>query len=449
MSDSVNKNTEVEVVADKAISSKPKDKKQSSSKSSLADRLSANKRNLRIAAFLAVLGPGVLAGLSDDDAPGITTYSVLGSHYGYQLLWTLLISTFALIMFQDLGARIGVVTRQGMIGLVRQKYGARAGILSAIVLLLANVGTMTAEFAGIAAGAQLFHISRYISVPFAALSVSFLVLRGSFARVEKVFFLLCSVFIAYVVAVFFVHPNWGAALKGTFVPTMPITHDAILIAVATLGTTLAPWGLAFIQSYAVDKRLTKDDLKLLRVDVWTGSILTGVIGFFVIVTCAATLYPHHVVVSDASVAAKALEPLAGSVAKGLYAVGLIGAAFLAASILPLSTAYSITDLTGRPSAIDDKFDEAPLFYLTFGAITLISAALIMIPGGNLTKILVQSQNLNAILLIPLLLYIFGISRDKRLMGEFASTVKMRWIYGTLITLIIGANIAMLYYTFFK
>lgn len=440
---------EVQTGGNKSESENKKVNEAPKKKFSIGKGLTSNRRNLRIAAFLAVLGPGVLAGLSDDDAPGITTYSVLGSHYGYQLLWTLLLSTFALIMFQDLGARIGVVTRQGMIGLVRQKYGARAGVLSAGVLLLANVGTMTAEFAGIAAGGQLFHVSRYISVPTAALAVSFLVLRGSFARVEKVFFLLCSVFVAYIVAVFFVHPHWGAAFKGTFVPTMPITHDAILIAVATLGTTLAPWGLAFIQSYAVDKRLTKDDLKLLRVDVWTGSILTGVIGFFVIVTCAATLYPHHIVVQDASVAAKALEPLAGGIAKALYAVGLIGAAFLAASILPLSTAYSITDLTGRPSAIDDKFEEAPLFYLTFGAITLISAALIMIPGGNLTKILVQSQNLNAILLIPLLLYIFGIAKDKRLMGEFVSSTRMKWIYGTLITIIIGANLAMLYYTFFN
>ena len=412
-------------------------------------RFSTNRKQLRIAAFLGVLGPGVLAGLSDDDAPGITTYSQLGSQFGYQLLWTLLISTFALIMFQDLGSRIGVVTRQGMIGLVRQKYGARAGLLCAAALLIANLGTLTAEFAGIAAGGELFHISRYLTVPLCAFAVSILVLRGSFARVEKVFFLLCAVFLSYIIAAFFVHPNWGAAFKGTVVPTMPLTHDAIYLAVATLGTTLAPWGLAFIQSYAVDKRLTKDDLSLLRVDVWTGSILTGVIGFFVIVTCAATLFPHHLIANDAAVAAKALEPLAGSLAKILYAVGLIGAAFLAASILPLSTAYSISDLTGRPSGIDDKFKDAPLFYLTFGIITLISASLILIPGINLNTILVRTQNVNAFLLIPLLIYLFGIAVDKKLMGEYRASRRMQIIYGNLITLIIGANIAGFYFAFFK
>jgi Mn2+/Fe2+ NRAMP family transporter len=298
-------------------------------------------KKLRVAALLGVMGPGVIAGLSDDDPAGITTYSSLGAKYGYQLLWTLLISTVALIIFQDLGARIGVVTRQGMIGLVRQKYGARSGMLSASVLILANIGTMTAEFAGIAAAGELFGTSRYISVPIAALLVSFLVLRGSFARIEKVFFVLSAVFLAYVIAGFLAHPNWGSAFKGLVTPTMPLTHDAIYIATATLGTTLAPWGLAFIQSYAVDKRLTRDDLKLLRVDVWTGSLLTGVIGFFVIVTCAATLNNKGITITDASQAAKALEPLAGTLAKDLFAVGLIGAALLAASILPLSTAYSV------------------------------------------------------------------------------------------------------------
>ncbi len=405
-------------------------------------------RKLRFAAFLAVIGPGLLAGLSDDDAPGITVYSTQGSQFGYRLLWTLLFSTFALIVFQDLGAKIGVVTRQGMIGLVRQKYGARAGIFSAVVLLLANLGTMTGEFAGIAAGGQLFGFSKYVTVPIAALAISFLVLRGSFARVEKVFFLLCSVFLAYFIAVFFVHPNWGSALKGTFIPSMPMTSAAISTAVATFGTTLAPWGLAFIQSYAVDKRLTKDDLKLLKADVWTGSFLTGLIGFFVIITCAATLFPKHQVVKDAATAAKALEPFAGVTAKFLYAVGLIGAALLASSILPLSTAYSVSDLTGRPAALDDSLSEAPLFYATFAAITLLASAIILVPGINLTSILIQSQNLNAILLIPLLLYIFGIAIDRNLMGEFVATIRERWLYALLISIIILANLVMLWFTIF-
>ncbi|CAB4751145.1 unannotated protein [freshwater metagenome] len=412
----------------------------------MATRQNISPKKIRIAALLAVMGPGMIAGLSDDDPAGITTYSVLGADYGYQLLWVLVASTFALIVLHDLGARIGVVTRQGMIGLIRQKYGARSGTLSAAALILANVGTMTAEFAGIAAAGQLFGFSKYVTVPVAAFAVSFLVLRNSFAKVEKVFFLISAGFIAYIIAGFMAGPDWGAAAKGVLIPTIPFTQDAIFIATATIGTTLAPWGLAFIQSYAVDKRLTKDDLKLLRVDVWTGSLLTGIIGFFVVVTCAATLHKEGIHINDAADAAKALEPLAGTMAKELFAIGLIGAALLAASILPLSTAYSVSDLTGRPAALDDSPKEAPLFYLTFGLITGISAVLILIPGAPLITILVVTQVLNAILLLPLLIYMYGISKDERLMGEFVATRTMKVIYSIIITVVGAAIACMLWFT---
>ena len=406
-----------------------------------------DSRKLRLGAFLAVMGPGIIAGLSDDDPAGITTYSQLGAQFGYQLLWTLGIATIAVILFQDLGARIGVVTRQGLIGLIRQKYGARSGMLSALALVMANIGTMTAEFAGIAAAGNLFGISKYLTVPVAAFVVSFLVLRGSFARVEKVFFLLASVFIAYVIAGFMAKPDWGAAAKGLFLPSMPLTQEALFIATATLGTTLAPWGLAFIQSYAVDKRLTKEDLKLLRVDVWTGSLLTGIIGFFVVITCAATLNVNgQTSITDASQAAEALKPLAGTLAKELFALGLIGAALLAASILPLSTAYAVTDLTGRPAALDDKAHEAPLFYATFGAITVVAATLVLIPGAPLIKILVLTQILNAVLLLPLLLYMFGIARDSRLMGEYRASNRMVVIYSIIIALIFICVATLLWLT---
>ena len=406
-------------------------------------------RKIRFAALLAVMGPGIIAGLSDDDPAGITTYSQLGAKYGYRLLWVLVLSTFALILFQDLGSRIGVVTRQGLIGLVRQKYGARSGVFSASSLILANIGTMTAEFAGIAAAGQLFGLSKFISVPVAGMLVTFLVLRGSFGRVEKVFFLLSAVFLAYVLAGFLAHPDWGKAFHGMVVPTMPFTKDAIFIATATLGTTLAPWGLAFIQSYAVDKRLTRDDLKLLRVDVWTGSLLTGVIGFFVIITCAATLNKQGVFnITDASQAAIALKPLAGTLAKDLFAIGLVGAALLAASILPLSTAYSVSDLTGRPAALNDGYAEAPLFYGTFAAITVIAAILVLLPGAPLITILLWTQVLNAVLLLPLLIYMFGIARDKRLMGEYRSGRGMQSVYVLIIAMVAVCIACMIWFTFY-
>ena len=403
----------------------------------------------RFAALLGVLGPGLLAGLSDDDPAGITTYSQLGAGFGYQLLWVLTISTVALILFQQLGARIGVVTGQGLAGLIRQRYGARAASLAIIALLLANIGTTAAEFAGIAAGAELFGVSRYIAVPIAALAVSALVLRGNFRNVERVLLVLSAVFICYIAAAFFSKPDWGFAFQGALVPSMPLTKDAMLIATATLGTTLAPWGLSFIQSYVVDKRLTIKDMPYLRLDVWIGALLTGIIGFFVVVTCASTLHASGVTnITDAAQAAKALEPLAGSFATGLFAIGLIGAALLAASILPLSTAYAVTDLTGQPAALDDSIKEAPLFYGTFGFVTLLAMSLVLIPGAPMVPILVLTQVLNAILLLPLLGFMYGIARDRKLMGSHIASRSMAATYIVAIVLIAACIAALAYFSFF-
>lgn len=383
-------------------------------------RLLSGRSRTRFAALLAVLGPGLLAGLSDDDPAGITTYSVLGADHGYQLLWVLMLSTVALVIFHGLAARMGVVTGQGLIGLVRQRYGVGIGGAVLTALVVANIGTTCAEFAGIAAGFELFGISRYLSVPVAAATVSLLVLRGSFHRVERLLLLLSTVFLAYIASGFMAHPDWGAALRGTVVPTMPLTGDAIAIVTATLGTTLAPWGLSFMQSYAVDKKLRVEDLKLERIDVVTGAVLTGVIGFFVVVACAATLHRDGRSIVDAADAAVALQPLAGEAASRLFAVGLIGASILAASILPLSTAYSVCEYAGVEAAIDDPYREARTFYLTYGIITLIGTAFVLAPNAPLVAILVGTQVLNAVLLIPLLLAMVGLARDRDLMGRFAT-----------------------------
>ncbi|MFM7029680.1 MAG: Nramp family divalent metal transporter [Micrococcales bacterium] len=402
----------------------------------------------RFVALLGVLGPGLLAGLSDDDPAGITTYSQLGAGFGYQLLWVLTISTIALILFQQLGARIGVVTGQGLAGLIRQRYGARAATLAIIALLGANIGTTAAEFAGIAAGAELFGVSRYVAVPLAALAVSFLVLRGNFRNVERVLLVLSAVFICYIAAAFFAKPDWGMAFQGSVVPTMPFNKDALLIATATLGTTLAPWGLSFIQSYVVDKRLTIKDMPYLRLDVWIGALLTGIIGFFVVITCASTLNVAGVKnITDAAQAAKALEPMAGSFATALFATGLIGAALLAASILPLSTAYAVTDLTGQPAALDDSIKEAPLFYGTFAFVTVLAMSLVLIPGAPMVPILVLTQVLNAVLLLPLLGFMYGISRDPKLMGSHAASRGMAATYIVAIVLIAVCIGALGYFSF--
>jgi Mn2+/Fe2+ NRAMP family transporter len=396
----------------------------------------------RWAALLVVLGPGLLAGLSDDDPAGITTYSVLGADHGYQLLWVLLLSTAALVVFHSLAARMGVVTGQGLIGLVRQRYGVRVGGAVLAALVVANIGTTCAEFAGIAAGFELFGVSRYISVPVAAMAVSLLVLRGSFHRVERLLLLLSTVFLAYVASGFMAGPDWGAALRGTVVPTMPMTGEAIAIVTATLGTTLAPWGLSFMQSYAVDKKLRTEDLPAERIDVVTGAVLTGVIGFFVVVACAATLHRDGLRIDDAADAAVALEPLAGSAASTLFAVGLIGASLLAASILPLSTAYSVCEYAGVEAALDDPYQEARTFYLTYGVIIMIGTVLVLTPDAPLVTILVGTQVLNAVLLIPLLIAMVGLGRDRDLMGEYATGRVGTVVYGVTTAAVVTCVLAL-------
>jgi Mn2+/Fe2+ NRAMP family transporter len=400
------------------------------------------REKFTLGALLAVVGPGLLAGLSDDDPAGITTYSVLGADHGYQLLWVLLLSTIALVIFHGLAARMGVVTGQGLIGLVRQRYGVRTGGAVLAALVIANIGTTCAEFAGIAAGFEVFGISRYASVPAAAAVVSLLVLRGSFHRVEHLLLLLSTVFLAYIASGILSHPDWGAAAEGLFVPTMPLNGDAVAIVTATVGTTLAPWGLSFIQSYAVDKKLRTTDLPLERIDVVTGAVLTGVIGFFVVVACAATLHRDGLSISDAADAAVALQPLAGHAASTLFAVGLIGAALLAASVLPLSTAYSVCEYAGVEAAVDDPYAEAKTFYLAFGLVTLLGAFIVLIPNVPLVTILVATQVLNAVLLIPLLFAMIGIGRDKDLMGRFVIGGAGTAVYG-LTTAVVLACVAAL------
>lgn len=377
-------------------------------------------RRSGLIALAAVVGPGVLAGLSDDDPAGIATYSILGADYSYRLLWVLLISVAALILFHELGARMGVVTGQGLAGLVRERYGVRLAALAVGVLLVANIGTTCAEFAGVAASLDLAGITRYVSVPVAAIAVSTLVLRGGFHRIEHVLLALGAVFAAYIVSGLLAGPDWGAAAGGLVVPSLPLNRDAVLAATATVGTTLAPWGLAFIQSYAVDKRLMPKDLRYERIDVVTGAVMTGVIGVFVVMACAATLHADGRSIGDAADAAVALEPLAGHLAALLFGAGLLGAALLAASILPLSTAYSVGEALGFETALDDRVREAPVFYGTYGVIVVGAAAVVLIPGVPLVPILYLTQALNAILLLPLLLFIYGISRDRDLMGPYAN-----------------------------
>jgi Mn2+/Fe2+ NRAMP family transporter len=403
------------------------------------------RRTAGVAGLIAVLGPGVLAGLSDDDPPGITTYSVLGADYGYRLLWVVTISTIALITYHEVAARTGIVTGKGLMRLMRERYGARTVRAVLVALVVANIGTLCGEFAGIAGGAQLvFGVSRYLSVPIAAAVVSVLVVKGSFHRVEHILLALSAVFVAYIAAGLLAGPDWHATARGLVVPAIPGGTKAILAIVAAVGTTLAPWGLVFIQSYAVDKQLRPKDLRFERIDVAAGAVMTGVIGVFVVIACAATLHAHGVKIHDVGDAAGALEPLAGSATAELFGVGFLGAALLAVAIVPLSTAYSVGEALGRPADLDLKFEDARAFYLAFGAALVFAAGIVLVPGVSLVPVLFLSQALNAALLLAILPFIRAIARDESLMGEHRLG-RTSSIATALSTALIAASVAALAY----
>jgi NRAMP (natural resistance-associated macrophage protein)-like metal ion transporter len=390
-----------------------------------------------LVALFAVVGPGVLAGLSDDDPAGITTYSIAGAKYGYQLLWVLALSTAALIVYHELGARMGIVTGKGLMALIREHRGRRAARVALVALVIANTGTLCAEFAGISAALDLLGgVSRYVSVPLAALGVSLLVLRGSFRRVEHVLLALSAVFVAYILSGFLAHPDLGATARGLVVPSIPLNREAILVAVATVGTTIAPWGLAFIQSYAVDKRLQIKDLRYERVDVIVGAVLTGVIGLFIVVACAATLHAQGTTINDVGDAARALEPLAGTLASTLFALGFLGAALLAAAIVPLSTAYSVAEASGMRCDLNDSFADARLFYSSYCAVVAVAVIVVLIPGAPLIPILFLSQALNAVLLLVLLPFMRRLGRDRSVMGENALGPTGRVLTGAVLGLVV-------------
>ena len=412
----------------------------SQSRRARAGRFWARERGLLLT-LLAVVGPGVLAGLSDDDPAGITTYSILGADFGYRLLWTLLISTAALVLFHDLAVRLGIATGKGLVAVIRLRYGVKAGGSSAGFLVVANLGTTAAEMAGIAAGLEIGGVSRYVSVPLAAVAVTTLVLVGSFHRVEIVLLVVSSVFLTYIASGILAHPHWDQAARGLVVPDLPFERHAILVATATLGTTLAPWGLAFVQSYAVDKKLKPSDWKFERIDVVGGAIATGVIGFFVVVACAETLYRNHKHINDASDAAVALAPLAGHLASTLFGVGLVGAGLLAAAILPLSTSYSVAEACGKEGRVDGSLRTEPIFFSTYIAMTVAAAAIVLIPGAPLVPILFLTQAVNAVMLLPLLAMIVHLTRDATLMGELRIgkvSAAAAWATTALIALTVAA-----------
>jgi Mn2+/Fe2+ NRAMP family transporter len=394
-----------------------------------------------LVAALAVFGPGLLAGLSDDDPAGIATYSMLGADHGYRLLWIIPASTVLLVYFHVVAVHIGAATGKGFVAVIRQRWGRRVGYLAVIGLLFANFGTICAEYAGISAAASLVGIPPWISTPAAGLLISLVVVLGSFHRVEGVLLVISSTLSLYIIDGILARPDWSQVAYNSLVPQIPLNQSGWLAIAATLGTTLAPWGLAFIQSYAVDKKIKVSDLPLERIDVVIGSILTGVIGLSIAVACAATLHPAGIHVNEARDVAISLKPLAGSFATVLFGAGLLGASLLAAAIVPLATAYSIAEGIGAPASLDLDSHHFHLFYAAFIGLTVAAISVVSLPNVPLIPLMYASQVVNAVLLPLHAIALQLLASDKTIMGESRSGKLMLaggWFGVTLIVLCIGA-----------
>ncbi len=394
-----------------------------------------------LVAFFAVLGPGLLAGLSDDDPAGITTYSMLGADHGYRLLWIIPASTILLIQFHLMAVRIGAATGKGFVGIIRQAWGRNAGYAAVIGLLFANFGTICAEYAGVSAAGSLVGIPNWISAPVSGVLLSLVVVLGSFHRVERVLLVISSTLALYIVDGLLARPEWATVLNGSLIPRMPLNSAGWIALAAALGTTLAPWGLAFIQSYAVDKKITVANLRLERVDVLIGSVLTGVIGLAIAVACAATLNKQGVHIKDAGDAALALRPLAGSFATVLFGAGLLGASLLAAAIVPIATAYSIAEGVGEPASLDLDAHHFQWFYAAFIGLTVAAVSVVSLPSLPLIPLIYTSQVVNAVLLPLHVIALQLLAGNGAIMGESRSGVWSRaggWVSIALICACIGA-----------
>ena len=402
----------------------------------------------RLWLVLAVLGPGLITASADNDAPGIATYSMAGSRYGYNFLWLLVVVTFGEVFIQEMAARLGAVTGKGTADLIREKFGVKITLFAMICLLAANLGTTIAEFAGIAAGAELLGISRYIVVPVTAVVIGFLVMGGSYKSVEKLLLILCLSAIAYVISAFILKPDWGDVFRSAVTPQFIFERGYIIAVLATIGTTITPWGIFYMQASVVDKGVDEQEYGLTKVDVVFGAIWGNIISAFIIICTGATLFLHGVRVEEAEQAALALAPLAGDWAKLLFASGLVGASILAAMVLPLSTVYAITEAFGWERGLDQKRQDAPIFYGIYVAVITLSSLFVLIPGLPLFKIMLLSQSMNAILLPVLLVLVLILANDREIMGKWKNK-RYQNIFSIILTVMIMAITIALFVLQFK
>ena len=382
---------------------------------------------VRLAAILGVLGPGLVSGFADNDAGGITTYSVAGARFGYDLLWVLLASQIVLFFTQEVGARLGLATGQGLAGLVRERYGVRWATFMISAMLVANVGSIISEFAGCGAALSLFGVPNWISALLAATVVVLLLTRGSYGKVQYLFVAVgIGVSLAYFISAVLAHPNWGLAASSLVIPRLASSPAYWVAVVATVGTTITPWGQAFIQSYVADKRLGPEDLIGERLDVGLGALLTNLIGAFIVVACAAAVYAVGIKVNTNSPdavqqIAGALTPLAGSGATVLFAIGLLAASFLGLGVVPLTSAYAACEAFGWETGVDWRWREAPAFYgLMIFFVAFAAIVILAVPPASLVQVMLTAQIVNCLLLPFVLVFVMQLSADRKLMGPLVS-----------------------------
>lgn len=387
--------------------------------------------------YFAAIGPGLLAANAGNDAGGIATYASAGAHYGYELLWVLVLVFVGVAVVQEMAARLGAVTGKGFADLVRENFPIRITAIIMLTLLVANTGIIISEFVGIAAAAELFGVSRYVAVPIAAFLVWFLITAGSYTHVEKVLIVLSTVFLAYIASAILVEPTPERILDG-LIPRVPRGGDEIMLIVALVGTTISPYMQLYVQSSVVEKGTTPQEIRYTRVDVYAGTLLSALVAACIVIATAATLYPRGITIDSAEAAALALAPIAGEYATYLFAIGLLGASLLAAGVLPLATTYMLSESLGFERGVSRSWQEAPAFMGIFTVLIVIGAAVSLIPGLPLIDVLVGVYVLNGVLLPIALIAIMSLITNRELMGEYVSTPVQRivaWIIVSVVSLL--------------
>ncbi|MEW5746898.1 MAG: Nramp family divalent metal transporter [Nitrospirota bacterium] len=402
----------------------------------------------RLILFFAVMGPGIITANIDNDASGITTYSVAGARFGYGLLWTLIPTTVALVVIQEMVARMGAVTGKGLSDLIREHYGIKIAFYMMLGLLIANLGTTVANLAGWAASMEILGFSKYIMIPVGALSIWILVTKGSYRAVERFLLIACLLYFGYVISGLMARPEWGPVLTSTLVPQLRWDSEYIVLSIAIIGTTITPWMQFYLQSSIAEKGIKKEDYAASRLDVVIGCLITDIISFFIIVTCGTLLFPHGIRINEAAEAAAALKPLAGEYASLIFALSLANASLLGAIIVPLATAYYICEAMGWEAGINKTFKEAPQFMWIYTLTIALASLAVLLPGAPLVSLMVLSSVINGLVLPFVLIYAILLVNNEKLMGEYVNPRSYNAIAWGTVIVIIGLTAFLVVTAFF-